>query len=170
MLRFRGAGTAVVALLALSGSLTTAVPFDTDLNGFRLGDSISFNGLDSLMSEGALGRRIPAKFRIRLKREVPSSNQGQLMGQTTRGFGGGEAAAWMLENRLRGIADEEIKRQLFGGAPLYRMQNQLQPFTQRAKKAPLDEDVTMEMEPNPFIQVRPVREGRRYLLWRKITG
>ena len=33
------------------------------------------------------------------------------------------------------------------------MQNQLQPFTQRAKKAPLDEDVTMEMEPNPFIQV-----------------
>ena len=137
------------------------------------------------------------------------------MGQTTRGFGGGEAAAWMLENRLRGIADEEIKRQvcnpipscfcsksslrplhflqLFGGAPLYRMQNQLQPFTQRAKKAPLDEDVTMEMEPNPFIQVsssefakvdvrikkrhliylrqvRPVREGRRYLLWRKITG
>ena len=97
------------------------------------------------------------------------------MGQTTRGLGGGEAAAWMLENRLRGIADEEIKRQvcnpilscfcsksslrplhflqLFGGAPLYRMQNQPQPFTQRAKKAPLDEDVTMEMEPNPFIQV-----------------
>ena len=57
----------------------------------------------------------------------------------------------------------------------------------------MDEDVTMEMEPNPFIQVRdgevskfeavsinlshfdllqvrPVREGRRYLLWRKITG
>ena len=73
------------------------------------------------------------------------------------------------------------------------MQNQLQQFPQRAKKAPLDEDVTMEMEPNPFIQVRdgevskleavsinlshfdllqvrPVREGRRYLLWRKITG
>ena len=43
--------------------------------------------------------------------------------------------------------------QLFGGAPLYRIQNQLQPSTQRAKKAPLDEDLTMEMEPNPFIQV-----------------
>ena len=38
--------------------------------------------------------------------------------------------------------------------PMYRMQNQLQQFPQRAKKAPLDEDVTMEMEPNPFIQVR----------------
>ena len=36
---------------------------------------------------------------------------------------------------------------------MYRMQNQLQQFPQRAKKAPLDEDVTMEMEPNPFIQV-----------------
>ena len=42
--------------------------------------SLSFNGLDTLMSEGMLGRRMPAKFRIRLKREAAEieqpSNQG----------------------------------------------------------------------------------------------
>ena len=42
--------------------------------------SLSLNGLDTLMSEGMLGRRMQAKFRIRLKRLVPEagppSNQG----------------------------------------------------------------------------------------------
>jgi len=83
----------------------------------------------------------------------------------------GDAAAWMLENLLQRIAEEEITRQHFSVPTLmYRMQNQQlqQQFPQRAKKALMDEDVTMDMEPN--IQVRPVREGLRYLLWRKITG
>ena len=45
---------------------------------------------------------------------------------------------------------------MVAAGPVYRMQNQLErvpELPQRAKKAPLDEDVTMEMEPNPFIQV-----------------
>ena len=135
---------------------------------------------------------------------------------TTRGLGGGEAAAWMLENRLRGIADEEIKRQVCNPMSFCLSSNSsLLPCTfcsssaaapyieckinsnlshRGRKKLPwtrtspwrwsqtrsyrsvhqgLPRLICCARKMAHFIclrQVRPVREGRRYLLWRKITG